>query len=201
MLKKKIRNSLFPLFLSFICCMGLTVSVYAETNPVNVTVNTEQVENELRSIKSLLEPIPETVVQQKVLNDYLVEIDYFNNDNLVQSNQNMNLIEIRDLQKGAISQNQIQNDEVIEQLHGIYQATVSGNRMLKVVANQAELDITNREMLEGLSINIKDLNDNITTINSYLGYLFAFMIIVIVVAVVVFIYNLFHKILIKPSMF
>lgn len=68
---------------------------------------------------------------------------------------------------------------------------------LSVLSQQAQADINNEQLLEGLNESIETLNKNIDRINTFLGYLYAFAIFLVVAIISVVIFRLLWNTLIK----
>lgn len=68
---------------------------------------------------------------------------------------------------------------------------------LATLSDQAQADINNQQLLEGLNVSISELNENIDKINTFLGYMYAFCIFVVIALITVVIFRILWNTLIK----
>lgn len=93
-----------------------------------------------------------------------------------------------------------QTKEISEQIQDLNALTVSGNACLTILAERAETDITNAELMEELNDNLLDLNTRLTELTGYMAYFFGFMILIIVAVSFKAVWYLFDKYILKHTL-
>ena len=93
-----------------------------------------------------------------------------------------------------------QTKEINEQIQDLNALTISGNECLTILADRAQTDITNAELMEELNDNLFDLNTLLTELTGYMAYFFGFMILIIVVVSFKAVWYLFDKYILKHTL-
>lgn len=213
------------LFLLFVCMTVGSVSANAETSDMSETNAKladikdlmETLTGYVDSNKNLVKDITEYIHGEN--GNYSLNSLVYDQTNDIQTKITVQTEVLTSLQEQTVSNNEVLQDikqrtgdtvrvllEVEQGNEGISSTltTLSDTLIecsadLATLSEQAQADINNAELLQGLNESIDKLNGNIDKINVFLGYLYAFCIFAVIALISVVIFRILWNTLIKNA--